>query len=216
MNFVTSKNLAGIGGILLFAGILPYVNTFFVLPLIGLILLLTGLKGLSEYYSEPGIFNNALYGTIVGVVGIVIVAAVAFFALVGLLNILFPSWNGDWTTLSSMVTQIDVANITFSQVSSFVGLLLLDFVLAFVFALVFALLYRKSMSQLSTKSGIGLFGSTGTVMLIGGVLTIILIGYVILWIAMLIFAIALFQAKPPMPPQNPQQPTIPPQYPTQV
>jgi uncharacterized membrane protein len=216
MNFETSKNMAGIGAILLFAGILPYVNTFFVLPLIGVILLLIGLKGLSEYYNEPGIFSNALYGTIVGVVGIVIVAAVAFFALVGLFNILFPSWNGDWTTLSSMVTQIDVANITFSQVSSFVGLLLLDFVLAFVFALVFALLYRKSMSQLATKSGIGLFGSTGTVMLIGGVLTIILLGYVILWIAMLLFAIALFQAKPPMPPQNPQQPTIPPQYPTQV
>jgi uncharacterized membrane protein len=216
VNFETSKNMAGIGAILLFAGILPYLNTFFVLPLIGVILLLIGLKGLSEYYNESGIFNNALYGTIVGVVGIVIVAAVAFFALVGLFNILFPSWNGDWTTLSSMVTQIDVANITFSQVSSFVGLLLLDFVLAFVFAIVFALLYRKSMSQLSTKSGIGLFGSTGTVMLIGGVLTIILIGYVILWIAMLIFAIALFQAKHPMPPQNQQQPNIPPQYPTQV
>jgi uncharacterized membrane protein len=216
MNFETSKNMAGIGAILLFAGILPYVNTFFVLPLIGVILLLIGLKGLSEYYNEPGIFTNALYGTIVGVVGIVIVAAVAFFALVGLFNILFPSWNGDWTTLSSMVTQIDVANITFSQVSSFVGLLLLDFVLAFVFALVFALLYRKSMSQLSTKSGIGLFGSTGTVMLIGGVLTIILVGFVILWIAMLLFAIALFQAKPLIPPQNQQQPTLPPQYPTQV
>jgi uncharacterized membrane protein len=216
MNFDTSKNMAGIGAILLFAGILPYANTFFALPLIGLILLLIGLKGLSEYYNEPGIFNNTLYGTITAIAGIGVVAAVAFFALVGVFNEIFPTWNGDWTTLSSMVTQIDVTNITFNQISSYVGLLLLDFVLAFVFALIFALLIRKSMNQLSTKSQIGLFASTGTVMLIGGVLTIILVGYVILWIAMLLFAIALFQAKPPMPPQPQQQAPSPPQYPIQT
>jgi uncharacterized membrane protein len=216
MNFETSKNLAGIGAILLFVGILPYVNTYFVLPLAGLILLLIGLKGLSEYYNEAGIFNNALYGTIAAIVGIVIVGAIAIVALLGLFNVIYPSWNGDWTTLSSIVSQIDVNNITFSQISPYIGLFLLDYVLLFAFALVFGFLYRKSMNLLSTKSGVGLFGATGTVMLVGGVLTIVLIGYLLLWIAMLLFAIALFQAKPPMPPQTQQQTAIPQQYPTQV
>jgi uncharacterized membrane protein len=215
LNFDTSKNLAGIGAILLFVGILPYANTYLLLPLAGVILLLIGLKGLSEYYNEAGIFNNALYGTIVAIVGIVIVGAIVFVALLGLFKVILPTWNGDWTTLSTMVNQIDVNNITFSQISPYVGLFLLDYVLLFVFALVFALLYRKSMNQLSTKSGIGLFGATGTVMLVGGVLAIVLIGYLLLWIAMLLFAIALFQARPPMAPQ-PQQTVMPPQYPTQV
>jgi uncharacterized membrane protein len=216
MNFETSKNLAGIGAILLFAGILPYVNTYFVLPLAGIILLLIGLKGLSEYYNEAGIFNNALYGTIIAIVGVIIVGAIAVVALLGLFNVILPSWNGDWTSLSSMVSQIDVNSITFSQISPYIGLFLLDYVLLFVFSLVFAFLYRKSMNQLSTKSGIGLFGATGTVMLVGGVLTIILIGYVIIWIGILLFAIALFRAKQPMPSQPQQQMAMPPQYPAQV
>ncbi len=216
MNFETSKNLAGIGAILLFVGIVPYLSTYLILPLAGLILLLIGLKGLSEYYNEAGIFNNALYGTIAAIVGVVIVGAIAVVALLGLFNVILPSWNGDWTTLATMVNQIDVNNITFSQISPYIGLFLLDYVLLFVFALIFALLYRKSMNHLSTKSGIGLFGATGTVMLVGGVLSIVLIGYLLLWIGMLLFAIALFQSKPPMATQPQQQTTMPPQYPTQA
>ena len=216
MNFETSKNLAGIGAILLFVGIVPYLSTYLILPLAGLILLLIGLKGLSEYYNEAGIFNNALYGTIAAIVGVVIVGAIAVVALLGLFNVILPSWNGDWTTLATMVNQIDVNNITFSQISPYIGLFLLDYVLLFVFALTFALLYRKSMNHLSTKSGIGLFGATGTVMLVGGVLSIVLIGYLLLWIGMLLFAIALFQSKPPMATQPQQQTTMPPQYPTQA
>ena len=212
MNFETSKNLAGIGAILLFAGILPYANTFFVLPLVGLILLLIGLKGLSEYYNEAGIFTNALYGTIVAIVGIVVVAAIFFIALLGLFTVLVPSWNGDWTTLPSVLNQVNVnTNITFNDIAPYAGLFILDYVLLFVFALVFALLYRKSMGKLSMKSGVGLFGATGTIMLVGGVLTIVLIGYLLLWIGMLLFAIALFQIRAP-PPQN----VMPPQNPTQM
>ncbi len=214
MNFETSKNLAGIGAILLFAGLLPYANTFAILPLIGLILLLIGLKGLAEYYKEAGIFNNALYGTIVAIVGVVVVAAIAFTALLGLFSVLVPSWNGDWTTLTTVLNQVNVnTNITFSDIAPYAGLFLLDYVLLFVFALVFALLYRRTLGQLSNKTGVGLFGATGTVMLVGGVLTIILIGYLLIWIAMLLFAIALFQIKQP---EAPQFAAAPPQNVTQV
>ena len=214
MNFQTSKNLAGTGAILLFVGVLPYLNTYLILPFIGFILLLVGLKGLSEYYNEAGIFNNTLYATIIAIVGVVIVAAIAIFALVGLFTVLVPSWNGDWTTLPTVLNQINVNNVTYNQVAPYAGLFLLDYVLLFVFALIFSLLMRKTLNQLSAKSGIGLFSATGTVLLVGGVLTIVIFGYLLVWVSALLFAIAIFQIR--QPPQQPQM--APPQqaYPTQV
>jgi uncharacterized membrane protein len=203
MNFETSRNLAGIGAILLFIGVLPYANSYFVLPIVGFILMLLGLKGMSEYYNEAGIFNNFLYGVIVVIVGVAVVAAIAFSAFLGLISVIVPNWNGDWATLLTQLGNAEVnTNITASEILPYVGLLLLDWVILFVFTLVFSLFFRKSSSQLSTKSGIGLFGSTGTVLLIGGVLSIILVGYLIIWIAVLMFAIAVFQTKEPPPPQS--------------
>jgi len=212
MNFETSKNLAGIGAILLFIGVLPYINSYLVLPLIGIVLLLIGLKGLSEYYYEAGVFNNALYGTITVIVGVIVVAAIAFTALLGLISVLMPSWNGNWATLASAFSQADwtswSTNLTFSEIAPYIGLFFLDYVLMFVFALVAALLLRRSLGLLSAKTGIGLFGATGTVLLVGGVLTIVLIGYLLLWVAMLLFAIALFQVRQPMPPQTTSPPPM--------
>ncbi len=214
MNFDTSKNLAGIGAILLFAGVLPYINTYFILPIVGIILLLIGLKGLSEYYNEAGIFNNTLYATIAAIVGIVVVAAIVFTALIGMLTVIVPNWNGDWVALGQELNTADWANLsanfTFSTFAPYIGMLLLAYVILFVFALATALMLRRSLNLLGSKTGIGLFGSTGTVMLIGGVLTIVLFGYVLLWVGLLLFAIALFQARPPMPAQAPAPP--PPVY----
>jgi uncharacterized membrane protein len=214
VNFETSKNLAGVGAILLFAGVLPYINSYFIVPIVGVILLLIGLKGLSEYYNEAGIFNNTLYGTIVTIVGIVVVAAVVFTALLGMLAVIVPNWNGDFVTLAQQFSSADwinwSANLTFGDFAPYIGMLILAYVLMFVFALVTALLLRRSLGLLAAKSGVGLFGSTGTIMLIGGVLTIVLFGYIILWVAVLLLAVALFQARPPMRPQAPVAP--PPTY----
>lgn len=205
MNFDTSKNLAGIGAILLFIGVLPYANTFFALPIVGFILMLIGLKGLSEYYNESGIFNNFLYGIIVAVVGVVVAAAIAITAFLGFISIIVPNWNGDWTTLISQLGNVNIdTNVATNEALPYVGLLLLDWVLLFVFTLIFALLFRRSANQLIMKSSVGLFGSIGTVLLVGGVLSILAIGYLLIWIALLLFAIAVFQVKEPIPLQNPQ------------
>jgi uncharacterized membrane protein len=41
-----------------------------------------------------------------------------------------------------------------------------------------------------------MFGTTGTIILIGAVLTIIGIGLLLLWIALLLLAVAFFQIRP--------------------
>jgi len=87
MALETSKNLGGIGAILIVIAFLGSFGSGFalLLGLIGLILLLIGTKGLADHYGDQGIFNNALYAIILTVVGIVVAAgvvlAVAFATL---------------------------------------------------------------------------------------------------------------------------------------
>ena len=53
----SSKNLASIGAILLFLSFIPVVG------IVGIILVFLGMKGLSEYYKEPSIYQDALRGS---------------------------------------------------------------------------------------------------------------------------------------------------------
>ena len=202
VNFYTSKTLSGVGALLVFVSFMaaPFAPSFggSFIALIGLIIMLIGVKGLADYYKEAGIFNNMLYGTIAGIVGIVVAVAIAIGIVINSLSSflykIFPGWNGDWTTLSGMTP--NTSNLNFSDIVPFLTAALAVFVVLFVFAIVVALLYRRSLSSLKDKSGTGLFGSTATLLLIGAVLTIILIGYILIWIGILMLAIAFFELRP--------------------
>ncbi len=118
MSIETSKILGGIGALLMFIGVIPYVNYFGVIELIGLILVMVALYGLGSYYKEGGIFNNALYGLIMGIVGgvvsVAVVIVVILSSLTDFLYTLFPDWNGDWTALSGLTP--NTSNISLNGV----------------------------------------------------------------------------------------------------
>ncbi len=210
MTFETNKNLGGVGALLIvigfFGSFVPYAG---VLSLIGLILLLIGLKGMSSYYQEAGIFNNVLYAIIIGIVGAVVAVAVAVFALVAF----FANLGLNLTNVSNWSTfGTDIANRFASDpnvINTFlpvIGTFFLVLVIIFVVAIIAAFLIRKSLTSLSAKTGVGLFGTAGLLMLIGAVLTIIVIGFVLIWIAWILVAVAFFQirAQPAQAPPTPQ------------
>jgi uncharacterized membrane protein len=74
MSLESNRTLGGVGAIL-FA--IPFLN------LIGIILVLVAMRGMAEYYEDDDIFNNALYGFIFGVVGVVALVAVIFMLVMG-------------------------------------------------------------------------------------------------------------------------------------
>jgi uncharacterized membrane protein len=211
--FIRDKNLSGAGALLIFISFFSSRYTPFfgsgALGLIGLVIMLIGVKGLSEYYNEPGIFNNILYGSITWIVGGVVAIGAAIYvvlsSLTGFLYKIYPGWNGDWRSLSGFTP--DTSNLQLSDVLPFIQALLIVFVILFVTVVIVAFFYRRSLNELSHKSGVGLFGTSGTVLLIGAVLTIILLGYIIVWISMLLIAIAFFQLSPPSQTGQSMQPT---------
>lgn len=183
----------------MFIGVLPYINYFGVIELVGLILVMAALYGLGSQYKEGGIFTNVLYGLIMGIVGGVISVAVLVItvltALTDFLYTIFPDWNGDWTALSGLTPNI--SNITLDSIMPFITGVIVFFVLLWVFSIISAFFVRRSLVTLSAKSGVGLFSTAGLLLLIGAVLIVLLgIGLILIWISALLIAIAFFRIKP--------------------
>jgi uncharacterized membrane protein len=202
MTLESSKTLGGVGALLMFIGVLPYVSYFGIIEIIGAILVLVALHGFASIYKESGIFDNALYGMIAGIVGVVL-AVVAGIAIV-LPNIkdfllkLFPSWNGDWSTISSFSGMTpNTSNIGFGDVIPFITAAIVIIAVLWIFAIIAAFFVRRSLKQLSARTNVGLFSTTGMLLLAGAVLIIVFgLGLLLLWIAALILAIAFFTMKP--------------------
>jgi uncharacterized membrane protein len=215
MKLESSKNLGGVGALLIFLGpllnvALPRVGAWpGLLSLVGMILVLIALKGFADHYREAGIFNNALYAIIAAIVGAVVFAAVLIIAFVGFfaglgLNI---SNFQDWASLSSIDWQ-GLSNLDF--IFSFIGVILLGVIVLFVFMVITVIFLRRSLSLMAAKTGVGLFGTTGLLLLIGAILTIFVVGILVVWIAILLLAIAFFSIRPQQAPPTASTPTQPP------
>jgi uncharacterized membrane protein len=217
MTIKSSKTLGGIGAILLFIGglapilLFASVSAFVAVPflallgLVGLILVLVALHDLANNYKEGGIFNNALYSFITGIVGIVatgITFVYLFFyttILTDFLRAIFPGWNGDWSTLAGLTP--DTSNITTSNSAPLIEAFFLALAVLWIFSIIAAFFARRSLKVLSAKASVGLFSTGALLLLIGGFLVIVGIGFILMLIALLLIAIAFFQIKP-----QPEQP----------
>ena len=202
-----SKTLGGVGALLLFIGVFPYINTFGIVDIIGVILILVALHGFADYYKERRIFNNAIYGVIAAIVGIVIAAvigiAIVLPSITSFLKKLYPSWNGSLSTITSLQGMTPITSkISLSDVEPFIVAAIVVLVILWIFAIITAFFVRRSLEQTSSKTSVKLFSTAGLLLLIGAVLAVVIIGLLLTWIAALLLAIAFFQTRP----QQPQPP----------
>ncbi len=202
MTIESNRTLGGIGALLLFLGVFPYINTFGIVDLIGAILVLIALHGFANIYNEKGIFTNAIYAIGIGIVGVVAAAAIGFAVVLpsikDFLLKIYPSWNGSWSSLQSLSSMTpNTTNISSSDILPFIAAAIVIVVILWIFAILAAFFLRRSLKQLSTKTSVGLFSTAGLLILIGAVLIIIFgIGALLMWIGSLILAIAFFTMKP--------------------
>ena len=221
MTLESSKTLGGVGALLMFIGVFPYISYFGIIELIGAVLVLVALHGFAQTYKESGIFDNALYGTIAGIVGVVLSVVIGIAIILpnikDFLMKLYPSWNGDWSTIISFSGMTpNTSNISFGDVIPFITAAIVVIVTLWVFAIIATFLFRRSLKQLSARTNVGLFSTTGLLLLIGALLIIVFgLGLLLLWIAALILAIAFFTMKPKAT-QPPTMVTATPQSPTLV
>ncbi len=193
----SSKVLAAIGALLLFLSFTP------VLGIIGIILLLIGMKGLSEYYRDEAIYREALRGLVYGIIGLIAVSVLSGLGFLG----------GFFGGLFSAFTLGNIAAIIGTIIVFIVVV-----IVAFVFLLLMALNFRRAFNALAERSGEHLFRTAGTLLFWGAALTIVAgLGLILVWIAFLLAAIAFFQMRVATPTQpysySPPPPSTPPPQP---
>jgi len=169
-NLESNKNLGGVGAILLVIGCI-----FPPLALVGIILLLVAMKGLSEYYNDKDIYRDSLYGVIFGIVGIAV--ATIIFAI--------------------FFIRMRAGRLINTPISSYMPIrfifgIILVLAAIFIFFLLEAIFVRKSFDHLSVKTGNKMFETAGLLLLIGAILTIVLVGFIILFAAWIVTAVSLF------------------------
>jgi uncharacterized membrane protein len=193
----SAKVVGGIGCVLLFLMFTPSVGGL--LAIAGLVMVGYALKRIGDSVHEPKILENYVYAlvtSIVGVaVGVVVVVANALRVL-GLENLSRNDWAG-WVP-----TTTDAIGLALGFV---VGLLIMWAAL-----MLSAVFVRRTGELVADRLNVKLFRTAGTVYLVGAALSVLLVGFVVLGVAMVMFAVAFFSIEenrsgapyppPPFPP----------------
>jgi len=207
MSVETNKTLGGIGAILMLVGFIPFAAFAGIVSFVGFILVLIAMHGFAKTYNENKIFSNVLYSIVACVVGVAVAGSVAVVAVLTTLKDflyqIYPSWNGNWSSLSGL-TPI-TSNLNVSAILPFIADVIAILAIVWITVIIVAFFLRKSLKTLSTKTNVSLFSTAALLLLIGAFLTIVLIGFLLIWVAILLIAIAFFQIKT----QPEQQTTTP-------
>ena len=135
------------------------------LSIVGYILTLIAVKYVSDEVQDSSIFTNMIYAVITGIIGVALGAFVVFFG-----------------ALSSMFT----AGV--GAVGGAIGFLAIVWI-ALVISSIFV---RRAFDGMANKLGVGTFRTAGLLYFIGALLTIILVGFILLFVAFILQVVAFF------------------------
>ena len=179
VNFEYAKTLAGEGSILLLLSLIPYAG--WILGIIGIVLLMRGLKELSYYYQDEKIYQDSLIGVKYYIVAI-IAAAVAIAAIT--LGI------GSATGFTFKPNFAPTAALGIG-IATFIG----GIVIAFIFYILATTHLRKTFNNLAQKSGEASFTTAASLLWWGAIFTIIVIGLLLIFISWIFATIGFFTMK---------------------
>ncbi len=151
------------------------------MSLIGFILFLVGMRNLSQYYGDYGIFRNTLYGFVLYIIGTAVAVGIeiAFFTYtIGSIFQVSPS--------------TPPTNFILGLFSAFFAV----FAVILVFSIVSAVFYMRAFNLLGERSGIENFKTAGLLYLIGTALAIVIVGGFLVWIAWILAALGFNSLKP--------------------
>jgi uncharacterized membrane protein len=143
--------------------------------IIGYILTLIAVKYISDEVKDSSIFTNMVYAVITGVIGIAVMAYVLFFGAV-------------------------LSIFTFG-VGAFLGVIAFLLV-AWIVLIVSSIFVRNAFNTIATKLNVGTFRTAGTLYFVGALLTVILVGFLILFVAFIVQVIAFFSIPEAMSPMQ--------------
>lgn len=184
-----AKILGGIGALLGLLTFVPYAGLL--LGLVGLILVFIAVKNISEETKEQSIFHNYLMNFIFHIVAIVavIIIMIASFGV-----------SGGFAWVANL-QKLEITNFTtfWQSFGTIVIGAILALLVAWIFIILGALYLRKSYISIATHTHVDLFRTTGLMYLIGAITIIVLVGFVILFVAKILEIVSYFSLPEQLP-----------------
>lgn len=163
----------------------------------GFILVLLAVKYVSDALADRSIFNNMIFSVVAAIAGVVV-------AVLYILASVLSFFGMNFSTIGNIGQ--NVPTFTNGQIVSLVVTVLAGLAVVWIALIVSAIFLRRSYSSIGTKLNVNMFKTTSLLYLIGAATSIILIGFVILFIAEILQVVSFFslpEAVPP-PPGMPQ------------
>ncbi len=171
-NLSTPKTLAGLGSLFVVLSIIPYIG--WLLAIAGWVLLLVAMHHYGKALSDGEIFKKFLIGFLLSIFGIVIAI---FFGVAGALTTAIMGGGSE------------------GAVGAGIGIgLILIALISYALTVVAFYMYKQSFSRIASKLGHGLIGTAGTVLFVGAILTVILVGFLVLYVGWILATIGFFTA----------------------
>ncbi len=178
VNFEYAKTLCGEGSVLLLLSLVPYVG--WVLGIVGVVLLLRGMRELSSYYQDDTIYRDTWTGVKYLIIAIVAAAVASAAAIIGV-----------WSATGFITGQfVPTATFAVGVVITLAGL-----VAAFVFYILAASHLRRMFNSLARKTRESSFYTSGTLLWVGAILTIVVVGLVLIFVSWIFSTIGFFAMK---------------------
>jgi len=192
-----AKTLGGVGSILLLLTIVPSVGS--ILGIVGLILILVAVKYISDAVGDRSIFNNSIISVGLAIAGIVvagIVIASYLFSYVGFGNV------------STLPSSIHSGSLPPGGLVPLLTTIVAALAAVWVCYVISALFLRRSCNSISDKLHVGMFNTAALIYLIGAALAIVLVGFVLVFVADILFIVAFFSIPEALPSEGglPRQP----------
>jgi uncharacterized membrane protein len=180
VNYEYSRTLAAEGAILILLGLVPYVG--WILGIIGVVLFLRGMKELSNYYQDEKIYQNSWTGVKFYIIAL-IAAGVAVTALViGVASATGFTFTGDFLFTAGFGVGL----------AAFLG----GIVIAFVFYVLATSHLKRTFDILAEKTGEASLTTAGTLLWVGAILTIIVVGLLLILVGWIFATIGLSSMRP--------------------
>ncbi|RLF44725.1 MAG: hypothetical protein DRN29_07935 [Thermoplasmata archaeon] len=170
-----AKTYGGVGAILSLVGVfIPYIG--FIAGIAGVVLILLAVKTISEETKDGSIFSNYLISFILRILAVIvaIIAFIYFFGISYLVEIGRFQHFGE-LSLKRLLIGIIIALLIF-----------------WIFEVISFIYLKKSYESIARYTRVDLFRTTGLLYLIGAATLIILIGFLIIFIAGILEIVAYF------------------------
>ncbi len=195
----SAKAIGGIGAILVLLTFVPSAGAIF--GIAGFIMILVAVKEVADVLENRKVFSDMMTAVILAIIGVAVASLVVSATV-------FSAFQNGY--FSSGYPYTPSTTITTAQWIAFGLAIGLGLLIAWLFFLFSSLYLRRSYNAIGAELDVHMFGTAGLLYFIGAATAIIGVGFVLLFVAQILTAVAFFSIPEKRPEKRPMTTSVPP------